>query len=60
MDVTGPLVVIGIGLVVFLIGLLAGYLATKARLRKRLPRAAGRGAGSRSPGPVPTRREEKP
>jgi hypothetical protein len=59
MDVTGPLVVIGIGLVVFSIGLLAGYGATKAWLRNRSLRAAERGAGARPAGPVPTRREEE-
>jgi len=50
---------IGIGLLVFVIGLLAGYLATKTWFRKRLPKAGERGAGARPPRPVTVRKEEE-
>jgi len=59
MDLTGPLLMIGIGLLVFVIGLLAGYLATKTWFRKRLPKAGERGAGARPPRPVTVRKEEE-
>ena len=59
MDLTGPLLMIGIGLLVFVIGLLAGYLATKTWFRKRLPKAGERGVEARPPRPVPVRKEEE-
>ncbi|MDD1660201.1 MAG: hypothetical protein LUQ62_03250 [Methanomicrobiales archaeon] len=58
MDVTGALLMIGIGLVVFVLGLLAGYLATKTWFRNRSPKAAEKGAEVRPAAPGPTRRGE--
>jgi uncharacterized membrane protein YqiK len=48
MDVTGPLLLIGIGIVVFALGLLAGYLAMTTWFRHRSPKRAQEGAENRS------------
>ena len=59
MEVSGLLILLMAGLLVFVIGLLAGYLATKTWFRKRLPKAGERGAGARPPRPVTVRKEEE-
>ena len=59
MEVSGLLILLMAGLLVFVIGLLAGYLATKTWFRKRLPKAGERGVEARPPRPVPVRKEEE-
>jgi protein-S-isoprenylcysteine O-methyltransferase Ste14 len=57
MDVTEPLLFIGIGLVIFFLGLLAGYLAMKTWFRHRSPKVAEKGEANRISLSALTRRE---